>query len=300
MFIMDGFHLPDPGACEFVDFFADLPGGNDTILNFQQFIRPRHAKYLGLLAIGAAGGGAAGAVAADGTARYGGSGGGMGSFSTLYGPALAFPESMFIRVGGGGPGGIGNNGAGVAGGVTYVQATPVFSGISRIVQAAGAPGGGIGVAVGSAPTQSLGTRPFVVGSGLGGSTGTAGAQAAGASAGQIANSLSNGAAGGGLSAVTGSWTTGGNQAGQGANASLWFEDILFGGQTEGAAGSHGWADWRGFRFKGGCGGASSGVGMGGVGGDGAIGCGGGGGGAGAVSGGYGGRGGDGLVRIFWW
>lgn len=307
MFLMDGFHMPSPGAPEMAEFRADLPGGNDTILNWQMFHKPRDARYMGLFVMGAGGGGEAGAGGPDGSARFGGGAGSFGGYALLHGPAALFPDLLYLRVGGGGPGGVGSNAVGLGangtdGGLSLVSLAPsndtgnTTGGTIMNIGGgrSGKSGGGSGLSANSfgsflllpAPTATLGQ------------TAGAGGTGAGTNAGLPAWPLGQGAPGGGTIATAGTFNPGGSCLGAPAADPSKIADVI-GGQTDGADGGHGHGDWRHMKWRGGAGGASSALGKGGNGGDGAMSCGGGGGGAG-VTGGNGGRGGDGLIRIFWW
>lgn len=273
---------------------------------WQFWKKPANATWVLMICIGSGASGAGGATRAAGAASIGagGGGGGCSGYTTLLIPAALLPDTLFISVGVGPAGGVGNA-AGVIGNNSYISAilanitganlylkantnNPAAPAAASTTGAAGAAGtitaitgcqlayGGIFSATVSVP----------------GGAGSLGAGAAAAVVAMTSSFLCGGTGGGGVPTSSNVDTAGGPITAAG------LVPALVGGLAAGGNGLLGFFQLNGLCGSGGTGGGSNGAaGTGGVGGNGGIGCGGGGGGEG-VTGGAGGRAGDGLVAIF--
>jgi hypothetical protein len=264
---------------------------------WQAWSKPSGVKFVNILAIGAGAGGQAGQVGAVAQTKAGGGGGGAGAMSIVTYPAKFLPDTLFVKIGKGGDGGLTNLNLGTAGQPTYVNVSPIATGGSVCYAAGAASGTTIAAAATYAEMLWASAFPNLLYAGEGGSGSTTGnpntvlfnlfARTIGA---QGRSTGSSGAA-----------SNGGSIAAQGNLPTV------VGGIAPGGKGEDGYWFWKPMIGCGGASGASS-TGAGGAGGVGAYGCGGGGGGAGTVgfdivtltSGGSGGRGGAGLVVISCW
>ena len=79
------------------------PGGSAG--SWCEYVVPRNANQLFIMAFGAGGGGGGGHTAAAGVARGGGAGGGSGAGSRLLIPTCFLPRTIFVFAGLGGAGG---------------------------------------------------------------------------------------------------------------------------------------------------------------------------------------------------
>lgn len=295
------FHLPDPAGDSTTVFncVTDAPGFSH---GWHCWSKPRGARLVQILCIGAGAGGGAGFSAATGA---GGGGGGGAAASRLIVMAALIPDVLWIQVATGGAGGAGGNGAN--GAISIVAFQPVTSAQNYPLLQSGASAAGFGFAGGASSggsaggSESAATLALCPFSGLGtvsfnaSQSGSAGG--ASASSGSVMTAFTNifltGGAGGG--GATNSSNGGGiNPLTAGAIPLL---ATLAAGQGPGGRGSDGLALRMPLAYTGGTGGGGNNTGAGGDGGDGAIGCGGGGGGGGGTTGGRGGRGGDGIVII---
>lgn len=253
---------------------------------WQTWNKPRNAKFIEIFCLGGGAGGASGG--AGGTARSGGPSGGAAGIVRGIIPAFLLPDTLYILVGKGGAGGVGNSVPGESGGISYIGLQPSTSEQTLICKSSTtAPSNST-----TAPTISVVALSafgnlglFTAIAGIGGSNG--GNQTA------LATSLvTSGAAGG--SKGTGTFTPGANII----SASAILTTQVNGGVTDAQNGADGYGTLQPFCGTGGAGGAGSAVTSGGIGGNGFYGCGGGGCGAGLTSAGHrGGNGGDGLVII---
>lgn len=269
--------------------------------------KPRGCNFVYMMVFGGGGGGGGGSSGPN-TARTGGGGGGssVGSFGIF--PASFLPDTLYVKVGTGGAGGLPQSSGG-AGGTSYVSVRPDTTTINVILlcngggagtntSAAGAGGGGnlaqsILGNLGNTQTPSGFPANQVSGSSGGANTGGNGTLL-------TVNHIVSGGAGGGGASNT-------NVNGSGASASLTntiYQDLvggIGGGTNPGPHGVDGVLNNLNlsrilFQTTGGAGGGANGTGLGGNGGDGGLASGGGGAGAGLV-GGLGGRGGSGFVII---
>lgn len=293
--MLDLQHLP-PGAN--VQFFTNTS-------SIQQWVKPRGAQLVFMIARGGGGGGAGGLSGAAGTARNGGGGGASGNSCSGAFPALLLPDMLFVRPGIGGAGGAAST-SGVSGLTSYVSIHPTaLLSHSNLIQAgAGTPG------VSSGLNGTAGTQGSIVGNSISsvavllGNSGVAGGANTGANGGSfgggISTLLGSGAGGGGVG------TANTDFAGGAFTSSSALMPAVAGGLAGGGAG----IDAREIFIAGSggdlgllslitsaTGGGTSGAsGTGGAGGRGLKGSGGAGGGGG-VTGGAGGRGGDGFLII---
>lgn len=328
--MFDAFHFPD--SKDYNKFFFYR---GDSV--WQNWDKPKNAKFVSMYLIGGGGGGGGGATQAAGVSRTGGGGGGCSAVAYGSFPACMIPDTLYIQVGGGGSqgprgatGAANAGGAGGSGGLSYVAVRPSLNsfGIMLASGVAGAGGGGGGLTSAGTSTGGIAGTPFdssigqlVFGfisawDGLAGSTGVA----AGGNSTVFSNiPLTAGTAGGG--AVTTTPSAGGSIQSNEMEGIFPEFNALDGGGASGLAGSGvasragsgGFCSINSFNnfsarypmlFTGGTGGGGSVVGTGSDGGNGSYGCGGGGGGAGTsgsvLGGGLGGKGGDGLVIITAW
>jgi hypothetical protein len=318
--MIDIFNLPDTNNNVKV-FYST--GSN----NWQIWQKPRNCKFVNMFLIGGGGGGAGGDTGTG--SAYGGGGGGSSSITSGIFLANVLPDTLYIQVGIGGNGGVGQIGAsppsdGFSGTLSYVSVFPsattssLITNTNPIVLASGnvAAGGGFTTSTyagGSAGTSFSQTSPSFnvfsylgVISVIGGQAGGAGGTPSITAPNITITSLTSGGAGGGGGLSTASISKGGNITGVGNIPTI------SGGTTLGEDGNHGYTNLPLFLsgnklplfFTGGAGGGSSNITITGTGGNGSFGCGGGGGGGGTggnpVTHGVGGRGGDGLVIITCW
>jgi hypothetical protein len=229
----------------------------------------------------------------------------------LMAPAFVWPEVLWLRPGGGGPGGTGQvaGGAAATAGLQGDDST-IFVGRGGFAQSpnavarvTGAQGGNTGSAsASSAGTLStFATKPLLQNASGSGANGQGGVQNSVVSNPAVLNWVTQGGQGAGFSA---GWLDGAGASLQAIPSNAWSDydpdTAIVGGAPGGGNGDNGYADWRRFKFFGGAGGGNNMAGKGGDGGNGGPGSGGGGGGAGLNTGGNGGRGGDGLIIPFWW
>ena len=272
-----------------------------------------------IICIGGAAGGGGGA--AGGTGVSGGGGGGSSAVTRVTIPIFLLPDVLYIQVGAGGIGGLGDvigaTGNGTAGLLSYVAVYPntTASNVLAISGAAGAGGGGNGntgagtagtagtiAVIGSMPLAGLGQFALIAGQdGLAGVVTDADGQSESI---PVTSVITTGGASGGSSSTVdhkgGAFTVIASSL-----LSLSAPIAPAAGANDGSAGPQLWEPL--FSF-GGCGGSgiAAGLNPGGVGGRGARGGGGGGGGTsptGRGGGGTrvsGGHGGDGIVMIYAW
>jgi hypothetical protein len=266
---------------------------------WQTWIKPRGAKLVNIICVGAGSGGG-GALQSSGT-RGGGGGGASGAIARLTINANILPDVFYILPGIGGVGGItaaGGATAGSPGQNSFVTLIPSTGSVSNVLLRSGttpSTGGGVGTTVagtgGAAETINLITNNIFANLGnftfQAGSVGSSGGTGAGT--GITPPSFVNGGTGGGGTLSGGSFLVSGvfpaiaaAQANtNGAGNIILYKPTLM--------------------LFGGLGGGGSTIGGVGAGGNGAPGCGGGGAGAngntGATPLGGGGRGGDGFVII---
>lgn len=287
-------------------------GGQTSDNIARQWLKPKNATLLYILAIGGGGGGGGGFSGAAGSTRGGGGGGGSGGVCRLIIPAVLVPDSLFVKVGNGGVGGTGSGSAGTAGTRSFVftrrgGAAGVSNENVLIVSSNGTANGGgagTGAAAGSAgasvsassQTQARGLSfgIFLSQAGIGGSAGGVHTGANGGGQDPLASFYVGGGCGGGGVGTGNTNTVGGSGTGQ--NESFPTIQGGFIGTREAQAGTTLWLPQYPLCAAGGTGGGSNGTGTGQNGANGGMGSGGGGGGGG-VTGGAGGRGGGGIVII---
>jgi len=270
---------------------------------WQTWIKPRGAKLVNIICVGAGAGGGGGFQSAS-TPRAGGVGGGSGATSRLTINANLLPDIFYILVGKGGVGGIGGTTAtaGNAGTISYVSLIPSLASPSNIILSSGtfqALGGGAGTTSGG--SSGVGETISVIANNIFANLGIFTFQAG-------VNSNSAGTAAGGIGTPTnfvvsagGGGGTGIGGAGNGTAATGVFQGI-----PSTAVNTNGFNGMILYKpililYGGGGGGGSLAASTnGGNGGNGAPGAGGGGGGASSntgVNAGNGGKGGDGFVII---
>lgn len=295
--------VPQQGRVDFKIFYCT--SDNTTTSEWQLYRRPAGAKWLMALVMG---GGSGGAGGCSRPAGEDGGGGGSGVNSAISRGLWLWdmlPDTLFVQVASGGPGGAADV-AGAAARPSKVAFMPGGSSVSQyLIQssngfttnpspgtttAGGAGGGGSSVL---ASTQGVG-----LGYGAWFSTAGNGGIVGGAHTGAVGGSISLPGSLPTTRGASGAGSSGQDFAGGNITGSSLIPTVL-GGQNPGDPGGDGFCSWKPFFMTGGAGGASNDAGTGGKGGDGAYGCGGGGGGAG-VTGGAGGRGGDGLVMFWSW
>ena len=279
---------------------------------WQTWIKPRGAKIVNILCVGAGGGGGGGGGGGV-TGQGGGGGGACGGQTKLTLQANILPDILYIQTGIGGAGGAAST-TGSTGDFSYVTLSPDTSSFTNIVcissstraggGLSGSAGGGLG---GTAPTASgtanaifLTLCTFISNAGIAGADGRTVSPS---------NNITpfifiTPGAGGAGSATSGTPVNGGD-----INAVAPYLPVIKGGvgtnvlNAIGGDGANGIILYKPFLYMtGGAGGgnsknASGTTNTGGKGGDGAYGCGGAGGGSGQNFGGNGGKGGDGLVII---
>lgn len=279
--------------------------------SWQTWVKPRNAKMVRILCVGAGGGGGGGGnygVPPGGIAA-GGNGGASGGITNGLFPAFLLPDTLYVQPGFGGQGGLGSVGSstvngsgtgGVAGQISVVSVSPTGSTKSAITYAVGGRGGGGGTFGSNAISQGADSTAAVTTTfqrlgivdasatepSLDGLVSTPVTKSAFDTTYNI--SIMQGAIGGarypsatlysgssimGKSILTGSMIKGGLNGGSG-NPGIGSTSPFFYGT-----------------------GASGGAAAGGIGGNGFYGCGAGGGAGGYSTGGNGGKGGDGLVII---
>ena len=90
--MIDVFNIPNNDSN--VDIFTNNGGTS----SWQTWVKPKNAKFIHILAIGAGGGGGAGWSASLNSGGGGGGGGAGGVVSGFY-PANVLPNTLFIQVG---------------------------------------------------------------------------------------------------------------------------------------------------------------------------------------------------------
>ena len=312
--MIDVFNIPNNDSN--VDIFTNNSTGTTA---WQTWTKPKNAKFIHILAIGAGGGGGAGWAALLNSGG-GGGGGGAGAVVSGFYPANALPNTLYIQVGTGGLGGRtirGENGN--SGTATFVSISAGSAATERILVAnpgtlggggsgsiAGFAGGGAGIVTDNT-LGKLGVNSYYAGAG--GSSGGNVTPTPGSSI-TIGHIVTGGAGGGGLS-VSSNGANGGNITGAGIIPTISGSPTIAGFVADAGSGYSSLPSINSsikipmFFTGGGGGGAnsSSSTGKGGDGGYGAFGCGGGGGGssnAGNTTHGAGGNGGHGLVMITSW
>lgn len=299
--MLDLFHLQ--GTDYNINFFTAQ--GISTNFVWQTWTKPKNAKMIYMICVGAGGGGGGGIGDVIGSSSVGGGGGGSGAITVGLFHACTIPDLLYVYVGRKGSGGASSNN-GNDGDDSFVNILPdrVLTG-NRILFATNGVGGSSNNAT---PTGGAGGAVFTSNSAMVGALGilhlnagqTGGASSTDNGSGLTATlSITGGAGGGGRTANFATYGSGGTVTTTG----------LIPSSTGGVSGStvNGVDGYNGMRpssntsvsypilFMGGSGGAPI-NGTGGRGGRGGIACGGGGGGSG-ITGGRGGDGGDGMVII---
>ena len=292
-----------------LSYFQNNTSNTQVFINegtWQTWTKPRGAKFVNILCIGAGSGGGSGGVGIGG-ARFGGGPGASGAVTRANFQASLLPDTLYVQCGTGGAGAPGSTTAtgsiGGAASSSFVTVYPDNTNVAAILVRSGnvpATGGEAGVgttASGSVAAETvataanmllvnLGTFTSIAGQAVGGgsgfNTGILNIVTAGANGGQssgAANGYSITAAGPIPQIQAGAGST--TQGGRGSDGIILYKPIL--------------------AFTGGAGGGSSNTtnGNGGDGGNATYGSGGGGGGCGGTGGrsGNGGNGGDGIVII---
>ncbi len=301
--MLDMFGMPGKGLDRRIFTGATSPGVNAATNFWHTWRKPKNARFVAMLIIGAGAGGGKGLTGSAGTAR--GGGGGAGSAGTVRALFIAdmLPDILYIQTPIGGKGEDGT--AAVVGGRAWVSVAQSLAVADTVIRSGdsdapiGATGSASGGAAGSG--SSVFTNANAVwsnvaiglnavfgatgGNGGNGSSGTAG------SASTALNYLPLCGGGGGGSVTTGNTPQAGGAV-TGAGSLL---PTIPGGAIN-VEGSAGLFIPQPFIATGGAGGGGSAT-VGGKGGDGAYGCGGGGGGGG-TTGGAGGKGGDSIAFIY--
>lgn len=215
---------------------ANTPSTGDWII----WNKPKNCKLVSITCIGGGGGGGGGRLATASNTAFGGGGGGSGAVSKLLIPAIALPDTLYLKTGIGGTGGLGataapNDGAaGIAGSESFVCVAPYDppSAANIVLRAAGGSGGGAGtaaaVAAAAGGTASIATAchlsNFGINQFLAGGAGTSGNSggATGPTTTNIPNMISGGAGGGGVT---------GTVAGPGGSISLGISSIFTDGKN---------------------------------------------------------------------
>lgn len=300
-------------------------GTGDT---FQTWTKPKGCSFINIFCLGSGGGGGAGASGVNGTVRCGGAGGGTGGHTKIMIPSFFLPDTLYIKVGKGGDGGLPTSSdgtSGITGELSYVSIRPDSISTNVIVSSGTLPanGGGRGIfGVGSNATAGaastifsqtngilsyLGLTSFMSGSagGNGGNQNQSGGGLIIGSGGtfSLPSMVIGGAGGAGCQSAGGA---GGSKNGAQITGNGFMPTINSGQFTSQTIADNGYTTFNynsttnrnGLFFTGGAGGFAHITLNGGPGGNGNLGCGGGGGGGG-ISGGKGGNGGDGLVIITW-
>ena len=313
--MIDVFNFPNNDSN--IDIFTSNVSTGAT--SWQTWTKPKNAKFIHILAIGAGGGGGAG-WSASLNSGGGGGGGGGGAISSIFLPASVLPNILYIQVGTGGAGGRTIRGTnGESGTPTYVSISAGSAATDRIIVAtsgtfggggsgsvAGTAGGGAGASIDTA-IGKLGVTSYYAGQG--GGAGGAVTPSVGASI--TIGVMVSGGAGGGANNLSSTGTNGGSITGAGLIPTITGSTTIAGFVADAGSGYSSLpsinSSFRGpMFFTGGAGGganSSSVTGAGGNGGYGAFGCGGGGGGASNFSStahGAGGNGGNGFVMITSW
>ena len=296
-------HLPDKLSENTYVFYATSPA--TSLGNFQAWTIPPGVSALHITAIGSGGGGG---TAAFGTNRSGGGGGAPGGVVSVTVPRIMLPDTLYLHIGQGGAGGIGNNIAGQPGIISYVCIYPEINNGCILVQSSlSRPGGGQygnATAPGGLPTLTTGVT-FLEQNTLVGATQAQTIGTATTTNISYVGLLTGGTGGGSTDAGTGA-AAGGTILMSGISDTNAITSIPGGlasttAGVNGGDGNPGYFSWKPFIATGGTGGGGSGAAgtVGGNGGDGAYGCGGGGGGPGKVAGFSvrGGNGGSGLIII---
>ena len=300
-------------------FFA-VGGGGSTLTTaaIVPWSIPKDARFVSFMLIGPGGGGSGGATGVSGATRSGGGGGGPGAMTNALFAARTLPETIFMILPNGGPGGAANT-SGTA--TTFAMITGNPNSISTVpsnqflfancgVNGLVAGSGGAAGAVATIANCQLASKALAVnynaGSAAGGAAGSPGASPV------LAYVCSPGA--GGASTVTTTPAAGGSVTTANATNPFFSNSastiLAQGGVTatplNGANGYDNILDSvpfgaaiAGWFSVGGAGGASIDASTGGNGGNGGVGSGGGGGGAG-TTGGTGGNGGPSFCLVEWW
>lgn len=139
--------------------FSHIPNKNNVQVftnpgTWQTWIKPKNAKIINILCVGAGGGGGSGNAGGDGNsdARWGGGGGASGGITRATFFASALPDILYVQTGVGGAGGLGVTGlsgagnmtignVGSAGGSSFVAIAPTSSVSSLVCVGAGGNGG---------------------------------------------------------------------------------------------------------------------------------------------------------------
>lgn len=295
--MLDFNNLPDPIN---IDIFNTGRLEIGTTSRSHIWTKPRNAKNIGIICVGAGGRGGTGTGGVSGTARSGGGGGGCGGVVAAYFPAFLIPQKLYVQVGMGGYAGQ------TVGTSSFVSLEPMNTGSGQslatlcVANGGGGGSGGLGGIVGASygrvtggNTTNVLTKGIVILKGTGGGQdGQNSSSTGGIPDGIPVYMLTRAAAGGGISTADVAYP-GGNIQGQ--------QPIFSQRLTDGANGDTVWHPC-GYLFssRGGSGGNANLSGTGGNGGRGGIGCGGGGSGAADGSGGTPGDGGDGIVIFVTW
>jgi hypothetical protein len=273
------------------------------------WVKPRGAKFVNILCIGAGGGGGAGFAGNGGS----GGGGACGGYVKAQYQASILPDILYVYTGIGGSGGINAGAASTAGGISYIGLIPDTSSVANLVCVSSittAGGGAVGIsgaggAGGTAPTAAttanaifLNLATFLPVVGIAGAAGVAANPGTSITPSQF---ITPGASGGGTNTAA-TIRAGGNITAQGPIPQITGGTGTITNPQNGTRGGDGVILYKPtLIFTGGAGGGNSKTtsGTGGAGGNGAYGCGGGSGGGGTPTGGggNGGNGGDGLVII---
>jgi hypothetical protein len=310
--MIDVFNIPNN------DSNFDIFTNNGGTTSWQTWVKPRNAKFIHILVIGAGGGGGAG-WSSSFNSGGGGGGGGTGGITSGFYPANVLPNTLYIQVGLGGLGGRNRGNNGTSGTASFISINAGSAATDRIIYANpgtfgaggtgsnfGTPGGGAG-ALTDTTLAKLGVNSYYAGQG--GVNGGSVSPTPGVSI--TIGGIVTGGAGGGALNNSSTGTNGGSITGAGLVPTISGSPTIAGFVADGGSGycslsSINSSNRLPLIFTGGAGGganSSTSTGKGGDGGYGAFGCGGGGGGASNFStaaNGAGGNGGDGLVIITSW
>jgi hypothetical protein len=140
--------------------FTHIPNNKNNVQVFtnpgtwETWIKPRGAKVVNILCVGAGGGGGSGNAGGDGNndARWGGGGGASGGITRATFIASALPDILYVQTGLGGDGGLGVTGSsgggnmtignvGSLGGSSFVSIYPTSSALFLVCAATGGNGG---------------------------------------------------------------------------------------------------------------------------------------------------------------
>jgi hypothetical protein len=105
---------------------SDLPLRDNTQVFYANYViqtwqKPRGCKFVYIFSLGGGGGGSGGLSGAVGTNRFGGGGGGMGGITQTIIPSFFLPDTLYILVSRGGPGGGASQGGSGAAQANYVR-----------------------------------------------------------------------------------------------------------------------------------------------------------------------------------